>query len=258
MVFIISGLSGFALVMGLADRLHVRKEQGYTKTEGTKPRFKKMYYNNKKCFKYLSLFGIWYVATLLIILRFLDEVMPPTTKLINIFRFFLAVGIIFSAWSGYKYFSKGRTHKAYYKHPDLKRDALKLVKSNTSLLAILFVLIFAVVALEPLIAYLDIPIFILALILTIKGVWYSMKRIDGIDLESDLYCWGMRIFGLVLFGISFLLFFFSFIFIFSLTLSGGTVVFGWIFPILSLCVFVLGVFCEFRTLRRYGYFVYVR
>lgn len=234
--------------MGLADRDYMRKDSGYKNT----------YYNNKECFKYLSLFGIWYIVTLLIIIQFLNEVMPPTTKLINVFRFFLAVGIIFSAWSGYKYFSKGRTHKTYYKHPDLKRTALKLINSNTGLLAILFVLIFAVVALEPLITYLNIPIFILALILTIKGTWYSMKMIDRIDIESDLYCWGMRIFGLFLFGISFVLFLFSSFFIASLMSSGIPIFFGLILPISGMCVFAIGVFCEFRSLRRYGYFVYMR
>ena len=91
--------------------------------------------NSKECFKYLALFGIWYLVTLLIIIKFLSEVMAPTPELINVFRFFFAVGIIFSAWSGYKYLSKGRTHKTYYKHPDLKRDALKLIKSNTRLIS---------------------------------------------------------------------------------------------------------------------------
>lgn len=216
--------------------------------------------NSKECFKYLALFGIWYLVTLLIIIRFLSEVMAPTPELINVFRFFFAVGIIFSAWSGYKYLSKGRIHKTYYKHPDLKRDALKLIKSNTGLLAILVVLIFAVIISEPLITYLDIPIFVLALILAIKGTRSSLKRIDGIDLESDLYCWGLRVLGLILcvFGVFLLLSSVSAIamgvYIENLPLSA----FPFIFPVIALCIIVLGIFCEFRSLRRYGYFVYVR
>jgi hypothetical protein len=172
----------------------------------------------------------------------------------------VGAGIIFTVWSGYKYFSKGRTHKTYYKHSDLKRDALKLIKSNTGLLAILFVLIFAVVVAKPLITYLDIPIFILALVLAIKGMWSSMKRIDRIDLESDLYCWGLRVLGLILCISGLFLFLFSVsgiavgFYIEDLPLSA----FPFIFPIIALCVMVIGIFCVFRSFRRYGYFVYVR
>ena len=233
----------------------MRKDSGYKKTKGAKTHFKNNYYNDKKCFKYLSLFGIWYLVTLLIILKFLDEVMPPTPELINMFRFFSVVGVIFTGWSGYKYFSKKGTRKTY-KHYDLNR----LIKSNTCLLAILFVLIFAVVVAKPLITYLDIPIFILALVLAIKGTWSSMKRIDGIDLESDLYCWGVRILGLILFISGLFLFLFSVsgiavgFYIEDLPLSA----FPFIFPIIALCVMVIGIFCVFRSFRRYGYFVYMR
>ena len=225
-------------------------------------RKRETYYNrnSKECFKYLALFGIWYLVTLLIIIRFLSKVMAPTPELINVFRVFFAVGIIFSVWSGYKYLSKRRTHKTYYKHPDLKRDALKLIKSNTGLLAILVVLIFAVIISEPLITYLDIPIFILALILAIKGTWSSLKKIDRIDLESDLYCWGLRGLGLILcvFGLFLLLSsFFAIgmgVHVEGIPLSAT----AFIFPVMALCMIILGIFCEFRSLRRYGYFVYVR
>ena len=71
--------------------------------------------NSKECFKYLALFGIWYLVTLLIIIRFLSEVMVPTPELINVFRVFFAVGIIFSVWSGYKYLSKRTPYKSYYR-----------------------------------------------------------------------------------------------------------------------------------------------
>ena len=76
--------------------------------------------NSKECFKYLALFGIWYLVTLLIIIRFLSEVMAPTPELINVFRFFFAVGIIFSAWSGYKYLSGRKVYKTHYRHTGVK------------------------------------------------------------------------------------------------------------------------------------------
>ena len=92
----------------------MRKISRYIKTKGTKTHFKNTYYNDKKCFKYLLFFGIWYLVTLLIILRFLGEVMPPTTKLVNVFRVFFAAGILFTVWSGYQYLSERSVHRTYY------------------------------------------------------------------------------------------------------------------------------------------------
>jgi len=66
---------------------------------------------SKERFKYLSFFGFCYLGTLLIIGRFLNGVRTPSPEIINLFRFFFAVGIIFTAWSCSKYLSKGRTHK---------------------------------------------------------------------------------------------------------------------------------------------------
>ena len=103
--------------------------------------------------------------------------------------------------------------------------------------------------------YFDMGIFLLSLYLVVAGTWLSAKIIDSFNLESDLNCWGLRLFGigLIIFG-------------WILLAAGGMVkvlsnsplAFENIFWITGLCVMALGAFSEFRSFRRHGVFVYMR
>ncbi len=91
-------------------------------------------------------------------------------------------------------------------------------------------------------------IFLLLLYLVIAGSWLLAKIIDRIDLSSDLYCWGLRLVGLIAGFIGILIFASSSI---SLVFADVSVVSGNIFWILGICLTLLGVFMEFRSFRRY-------
>ncbi len=107
--------------------------------------------------------------------------------------------------------------------------------------------------------YFDIPIFIIATAIVVKGTWLLMKRIDRLNLESDLSCWGLRVLGGILFlaGLAVCLIAATAI-TFTLAYSGAFYMFILVFPIIGLSIIVLGLFSEFRSFRRYGYFVYMR
>ncbi len=103
--------------------------------------------------------------------------------------------------------------------------------------------------------YFDFGIFLLALYLVVAGTWLLAKIIDSLNLESDLYCWGLRIFGgvLILFG-------WIIVAVGSMAkvLTNSPLAFDNIFWITGLCIMGLGAFSEYRSFRRQGVFVYMR
>jgi len=96
--------------------------------------------------------------------------------------------------------------------------------------------------------YVDWALFLMLLYLTVAGSWFLAKTIDGIDLSSDLYCWGLRLLGgiVAFFGLMLLM---SSTFV--LTLSHSTLVFNNIYWIASICIILLGAFMGYRSFRRH-------
>ena len=164
------------------------------------------------------------------------------------------------------YYKKKKYHKNYKRDPkarynrsNLKRNNIKIITSNKFLLPTLFIL-FAVSNYSAAVSkYFDIPIFIIATAIVVKGTWFLMKRIDRLNLESDLSCWGLRVVGGILFLAGLVVCLIAATAItFTLAYSGAFYMFILVFPIIGLSIIVLGLFSEFRSFRRYGYFVYMR
>ncbi|MBP2029380.1 hypothetical protein J2755_000300 [Methanohalophilus levihalophilus] len=100
----------------------------------------------------------------------------------------------------------------------------------------------------------DYLMFLILLYIVLAGTYLTAKGLDSLDLSQDLYCWGLRVLGLILIlaGI-------------MITTSGHMMVLlapegmvkhiVWIFGI---CMILLGVFSNYRSTRRHGIFVYMR
>ena len=104
--------------------------------------------------------------------------------------------------------------------------------------------------------YIDYGLFLLIfyIVLSIFYVW--IKYIDSLNLYNDFTIWVVRIVG----GLAVL---FGFILIFSsqivMTYTYNTprnLVFNNIYWIIGFAFILLGAFCEFRSTRRYGMFLY--
>ena len=119
-----------------------------------------------------------------------------------------------------------------------------LVSATVALLIILFVLNSQQI-ISPVI---DWGIFLLASYVVIGTSWTIAKKIDAIDLRSDLSCWGLRIIALpvIFFGVM-LLASTSLVF----TFSRNNLVFNNIYWILGVCIILLGLFMEYRSFRRH-------
>lgn len=153
------------------------------------------------------------------------------------------VSIILSItlWTGYKYW--GLRLKTL-------RNNYKLAKLLEKLIIITIFLIFTKhIVLDSAIGkFLDWILFLVLLYLVLAGSLFVAKFIDVIDLRSDLYCWGLRIIG----GIS--IFFGAILLsssVLTLALANSKLVLNNIYWILSICIILLGLFCEFRSMRRY-------
>lgn len=147
--------------------------------------------------------------------------------------------LLITIWTGYKYW--------------LKR--LKYVRRNSKLLERLVIvsifIIFCVrhITISSMIGkYIDWILFLLFLYLIVAGTWFLAKTIDGIDLSSDLYCWGLRILGVLIIFFGFMLFISS---NHVLTFSNSKLVFNNIYWILSICIMLLGAFMDYRSFRRH-------
>lgn len=160
-------------------------------------------------------------------------------------KFITTIIILITIWTGYKYWLNN----------------LKVIRRNSQLMErIVFVIMLFVfsnhIKLKSTLGqYFDYGLFLLGLYLILNVSWLIAKIIDSINLESDLYCWGLRLIGggLVIFGA---ILFMSGSMINVLT--NFSLTFNNIYWIAGLCIVALGIFCEFRSFRRYGVFVYMR
>lgn len=220
---------------------------------------------SKDCFKYLAILNLTYLILFFAVCSNIVAISGGYTE--YVIKFTFIIGIILLIWFSYKYFSKSSYTRKTYKQ---KRNRKTILKYNTNnYLIISLVLLIGIVLVSDYIKeisvitqYFDIPIFIVATVLIAKGTWFLMKRIDEINLESDLSCWGLRIMGagLCIMGI-------IIIFVIPMTLIMASYelkteipsyLYISIFAILGLAMIIVGTFTEFRSFRRYGYFVYMR
>ena len=152
---------------------------------------------------------------------------------------FVTTVLLITIWTGYKYW--------------LSR--WRYVRKNSKLLEKLIIVIMVIIFIDRHIRmnsvignYIDWALFLLFLFMVIAGSWFLAKTIDGIDLSSDLYCWGLRILGAIVafFGIMLLM---SSTFV--LTFTNSTLVLNNIYWIASICIILLGAFMEYRSFRRH-------
>lgn len=81
-----------------------------------------------------------------------------------------------------------------------------------------------------------------------------LKKIDRVNLERDIYCMGMRIFGVLAAMIG--LFVFSLGYFVYVSVDGMLITH--VLWIIGLSIAFFGAFGLYRSTRRYGVFVYVR
>ncbi len=154
--------------------------------------------------------------------------------------------LIITLWFSYKYWLLriNLLRKAKIK---LFRRKFSLIKYIT--LAVILVLILNKIKVDSLLGgFVNWPLFLIVLFLTLAGTIVILKFIDSINLRSDLACWGLRLIGgtIILFGI--LLLFSSGIVLFK---TESKLVLNNILWIFSLCVILIGIFCQFRSARRH-------
>lgn len=141
-------------------------------------------------------------------------------------------------WSGYKYWLLN----------------IRVIRQNSSLVEkIVFVIILLIIIRHvkidsPIGKFVDWGLFLGVLYLILAGTWLAAEWVNSLDLRSDLYCWGLRIVGIVLMIIGALLFTSSAL---VLTFTNVKLVFNNVYWIASVCLMALGAFCEYRSLRRY-------
>lgn len=184
--------------------------------------------------------------------NYIDEKMSVKDKFVNVmgelgnsFNFsdglaiITTIIILITLWTGYKYW--------LLKWKYINRNSRLLEK----LIIIFMVIIFLVrhIQMNSLIGnYVDWALFLLFLYLVVAGSWFLAKTIDGIDLSSDLYCWGLRLIGGIVAFFGIMLFLSS---TFALTFSNSTLVFNNIYWIASICIILFGAFMEYRSFRRH-------
>lgn len=160
-------------------------------------------------------------------------------------QLFVTIILLITIWTGYKYWlTKFRV---------VRRNE----KLTDNVIFVIMLLVFSVhIKLKSTLGqYFDFGLFLLALYLILATSWLLAKIIDSFNLESDLYCWGLRIIGgaLIIFGA---ILFMSGTMVNILTNS--SLAFNNIYWIVGLCIMALGAFSEYRSFRRYGVFVYMR
>lgn len=89
--------------------------------------------------------------------------------------------------------------------------------------------------------------------------YMAIRVIDSWNLERDLNCWGVRILGAacILSGL--------FVFLMNgiamsmmMIMNDSYIVSGNSFFVFALCLIGIGLFCQYRSFRRHGVFVYMR
>ena len=151
--------------------------------------------------------------------------------------------ILITIWTGYKYWLRN----------------YRIIRRNKKITEqILFAV--SIVVLSEHIIYnsvigqiFDYIIFFVFLYVVLASTWLLAKILDSLNMENDLYCWGLRLIGIVLMFFGFVMFS-SGAFVMALNTSTSSNIF-WISGI---CLMLLGAFSEYRSFRRHGIFVYVR
>jgi hypothetical protein len=161
---------------------------------------------------------------------------------IQLFTTFL---LIITIWTGYKYWL----------------IKIRVIRRNTKLVDnLIFAILLLVFSVHinfnsPLGEFFDLGYFLIVLYVVLAGSWFFAKVIDSFNLERDLYCWGLRIFGIILLIFGGLI---SMSFTIAIASSPNESIFNNIFWIIGLCIMALGAFSEYRSIRRHGVFVYMR
>ena len=142
---------------------------------------------------------------------------------------------------------------------ELKKLSIKFTKHNvlifiTIILTMLSILFTKIPIIEHIV---DIIIFTVLLFITLKCTLLSISRINVINLSSDLNLWSLRILGIVMGIIGFIVFSIP---VLSITLSevSNVPLSFHIVWIVGLCIFIIGVFCNFRATRRYEQTIFMR
>lgn len=157
----------------------------------------------------------------------------------NKLKLVFSIILIITIWTGYKYWLVRL--KPIRRNPNL----------SERLIVVTIVIIFIerhVVMNSPIGKYIDWILFLSFLYIVVAGSWFLAKTIDGIDLSSDLYCWGLRLLGLIVAFFGILLFASSSL---ALTITNSKLVFNNIYWIASVCIILLGAFMEYRSFRRH-------
>ena len=153
----------------------------------------------------------------------------------------------------------------YRKYNKPKRDMntyIKNIKSNkiivTTIIITTLLILFNRISIVARVV--DIVIFAVLLFITLKFTILSISRINVIGLSSDLKLWSLKILSIVLSIIGFILFSIGFVISYALSIYEveNTVFSIQIIWIAGLCVFVIGLFCNFRTNRRYDQTFFMR
>lgn len=158
-------------------------------------------------------------------------------------QLFTTILLMITIWTGYKYWL----------------IKIRIIRYNTKLVdnlifAILLLVFSAHINFNSTLGkFFDWGYFLIVLYIILAGSWFSAKIIDSMNLERDLYCWGLRIFGLILMIFGGLILMAG-----GFTVAYSSSIFSNVFWIMGLCIMALGAFSEYRSVRRYGVFVYTR
>ena len=213
-------------------------------------------YNLRKYFKFIPIIGLIILIALHVGVKGEEAVSQPDVPimdkleqawqgLIGSFNFsdniqtITTIVLLITIWTGYKYWLR--------KWKYVRRNSKLLEKLIIASMVLIFVNYHIRIS-STIGEYVDWGIFLLFLYLVVAGSWFLAKTIDGIDLRSDLYCWGLRIVGLVTIFFGFMLFGSS---TFVLAFDSSDLVFNNIYWIASVCIILLGVFMEYRSVRRH-------
>lgn len=218
------------------------------------------YFNNPKYKKYLKIIP---VVCLLLILKlnssnsfeevknqsFIEQINAFVFEFKNSFDFSdttqitTTILILITIWTGYKYWL--RNYRIIRRNKKMTEQILSAVS-----IIVLYEHIIYNSAIGQIFDYI---IFFVLFYVVLASTWLLAKILDSLNLENDLYCWGLRLIGIVLMLFGFVMFSSgAFVMAFNTSTSSN------IFWISGICLMLLGAFSEYRSFRRHGIFVYVR
>ena len=103
--------------------------------------------------------------------------------------------------------------------------------------------------------FFDISVFLVLLYIVIHYTVVSLKKLNSLNLESDLNCWGLRLLSMCLVFVGSCIVMIS---VMSITITTVVPLYYNIIWIVGLCIIVISIFSGYRSTRRYGTFVYLR